>query len=89
MTKPIRFTNHAEQKFIDLAEVGFSITKEQVVDTVHNPDFVDRTANPPIVQKAIDEDHVLRVVCVEETDEIRIVTFYPGRRTRYEPKDSL
>ena len=85
MIKLLRFTNHAEQKFTDLAEVGFSVTKEQVENTVRHPDHIDRTANPPIAQKAIDEDHVLRVVFVEEADEIRVVTFYPGRRTRYEP----
>jgi len=37
-----------------------------------------------IAQKVIDDEHVLRVVYEIEGDEIVIVTFYPGRRKRYE-----
>jgi hypothetical protein len=89
MSKPIRFTKHALRKLEDLAELGFAVTVEQVTDTVQNPDTVDREASPPIAQKAISQRHVLRVVFVEEVDEIRVVTFYPGRRSRYESEDAL
>jgi hypothetical protein len=30
MSKPINFTRHAEQKFVDLAEPGFTVTRERV-----------------------------------------------------------
>ncbi|MBN1966113.1 MAG: DUF4258 domain-containing protein [Anaerolineae bacterium] len=84
-SKPIRFTRHAEQKFEDLAQVGFVVTREQVLDTVLDPEYVYVEVDPPIAQKAISDRHWLRVVFVEAGDEIRIVTFYPARRTRYEP----
>jgi hypothetical protein len=37
-----------------------------------------------VAQRAITERHVLRVIYEEEQEEIRVVTFYPGRRSRYE-----
>jgi hypothetical protein len=85
MAKPVRFTRHAQQKFTDLARAGFTVTTAQVLDAITRPESVDRAVDPPIAQKAISERHVIRVVFVEDEDEIRIVTFYPARRTRYEP----
>lgn len=37
-----------------------------------------------IAQGPLDESRVLRVVYEEKGDDIIIVTFYPGRRQRYE-----
>jgi hypothetical protein len=85
MSKPPTFTRHAEQKFVDLAELGFAVTREQVIETVQMPDYVDHVVDPPIAQKGLDDRHLLRVVFVEEAETIRIVTFYPARRVRYEP----
>jgi len=84
VSKTIRFTKHAEQKFNDLAEIGFTITREQVLTTVQNPEKVDNSVIPPVAQSVISETHVLRVVFAESSDEIVIVTFYPGDRKRYE-----
>jgi hypothetical protein len=36
-------------------------------------------------QKVISDHHVIRVVFAEYASEILIITFYPARRTRYEP----
>jgi hypothetical protein len=37
-----------------------------------------------VAQRRISEKHVLRVIYVEGQKEIAVVTFYPGRRSRYE-----
>jgi hypothetical protein len=84
MSKAVRFTKHAEQKFGDLAEIGFVVTKEQVIDTVTNPESVDQTVHPPIAQKIVSKNHLLRVVFVEDSEWILVITFYPARRSRYE-----
>lgn len=89
MNKPVHFTRHARQKFDDLAELGFLVTEEQVLDALLAPDHTDTTVDPPIAQKAISDRHLIRVVFVEEEDEIRIVTFYPARRSRYESEDEV
>jgi len=39
-----------------------------------------------IAQKRITEDHVLRVVYRQEGEDLVVITFYPGRRERYENK---
>ncbi|MBN1284686.1 MAG: DUF4258 domain-containing protein [Anaerolineae bacterium] len=82
--KPVRFTKHARQKFDDLAEMGFSVSEAQVVDAVRNPAKVDRGVYPPIAQKPVSKNHLLRVAFVEDEQSILIVTFYPGRISRYE-----
>jgi len=84
MDKLVYFTKHAEQKFADLAELGFVVTREQVIETIHNPDSIDRAIDPPIAQKVISKQHLLRVVFVEEDDKIVVVTFYPGAKKRYD-----
>ena len=37
-----------------------------------------------IAQRSFDPDHVLRVVYEEHPGETVIITFYPGRRERYD-----
>ena len=37
-----------------------------------------------VAQRGITETHVLRVVYEESEDELVVVTFYPGRKDRYE-----
>jgi len=85
MVKPVRFTRHAQQKFTDLARLGFIITPEQVLEALRNPEHVDTDLDSPVAQRAISDRHLVRVVFVENENELRIVTFYPARRERYEP----
>lgn len=82
--KPIRFSQHALEKFDLLAAHGFVIDQSVVIDAVVLPDFVVLDQHPPIAQKAISPHTVLRVVFVENEDEYFIITFYPGKRKRYE-----
>lgn len=82
----IIFTRHAREKFGVLKRHGFSVTEEQVLGTVQNPDLIDRLRQPMLIaQRRIDPNHVLRVV-YEYVDRkiIKIITFYPGRRRDYE-----
>ena len=39
-----------------------------------------------IAQKRITERHVLRVIYRQEGENQVVITFYPGRRERYEAK---
>ena len=81
----IIFTRHAHAKFSLLTKHGFEITRNQVEETVSNPDRVfPQRGDRFIAQKVITDRHVLRVVFREEGDTRVIITFYPGRRDRYE-----
>jgi len=81
----IYFTKHAKEKFKILRDHKFIITKTQVIDTINNPDLVDRSRYPLLIaQKKITNTHVLRVVYKKENKNKIIITFYPGRRKYYE-----
>jgi hypothetical protein len=81
---PIRFTRHAQEKFDILARHNFKVTKSQILDALTSPDKVEMDQEPYVAQKAVDEEHVLRVVFRQEEDDRVVITFYPGRRQRYE-----
>jgi hypothetical protein len=81
----IEFTGHAERKFELLRLHGFPLRREQVEQMVQKPDRV--FAQPDgtwIAQRIIGERHVLRVVFRESPGARVVITFYPGRRSRYE-----
>ncbi len=81
----IKFTRHAEQKFLILARHGFRVTRDLVIQTVEEPELVDTNRSPLLIaQSQLDARHVLRVVYREEDDDRMIITFYPGRRSQYE-----
>ncbi len=80
----IKFTKHAEEKFETLARHKFIVTKAQVIETLASPDKVESETDPPIAQKGLNETHVLRVVYRVEGNDKIVITFYPGRKKRYE-----
>lgn len=83
--KEIRFSQHALLKFEVLEAHGLSLEEELVVNTVLNPATVlQGYGGRKIAQGPLDERRVLRVVYEERGDDIIVVTFYPGRRERYE-----
>ena len=83
----IRYTRHARYKFGLLERHGFPVTEQQVADTLLRPDVVvPQPENRHIAQKRITEDHVLRVVYRQDGEDLVVITFYPGRRERYENK---
>ncbi len=83
--KRIVFSKHAEMKFDILKKHGFSIAKDLIVFTLENPDSVmPGYRGRKIAQKVIDDNHVIRVVFEDLPETIRVITFYPGRRERYE-----
>lgn len=81
----IHFTKHAREKFDILKEHKFEISREQVIETMNNPELIDRSRFPLLIaQKQINANHVLRVVYKKENSNKIIITFYPGRIKKYE-----
>lgn len=81
----IYFTKHAEEKFDILRRHKFSISKEQVIKTITDYEKIDNSRLPLLIaQKKLDNTHVLRVVYKQESDLIKVITFYPGRSKQYE-----
>ena len=83
--KKVVFSTHAEDKFLVLQRHGFEVAKRLVLEALRNPDKVEAGyKDRKVAQKVIDEAHVLRVVFEDLLDRMRVITFYPGRRDRYE-----
>ncbi len=87
--KPIRFSEYARVKFDVLASHGMPLDQALIEAIVRSPTKTDRGyAGRTIAQGDLDRSRVLRVVYEDERNEIVIVTFYPGRRERYD-KDQI
>lgn len=83
--KRIVFSQHAELKFAILDSHGFHLEKAIVETTLINPDRIEAGhKGRKIAQRIFDGTHVLRVIFEELPNELRVITFYPGRRDRYE-----
>ncbi len=81
----IDYTEHAEFKFRILKQHGFSISKEQVGDIIRSPQkLVPGRKGRLIAQKPVSETHMVRVVYEQQQDRVKVITFYPARRDRYE-----
>ena len=86
VAKAVRFTSYARAKFIFLREHGFSLTEDDVRRTVLEPETISRTrGNRWVAQRTLSERHLLRAIYEESAHERVVVTFYPARRSRYEP----
>ena len=84
MAENIRFTRHAREKFSLLARHGFVVFEEQVVETLLQAERVEDHGTECIAQRTMSDTHVLRVVFRTEGEQMVVITFYPGRRKRYE-----
>lgn len=81
----IIFTDHAKVKFKILKRHGFEVSEKQIRDIVEKPDTKSKGRKDRfIVQGQVDDTHVIRVILEIESNNIKIVTFYPARRERYE-----
>lgn len=83
--KDIEFCRYAKVKLEILAARGFKLSESDVKEIVDDPDKVlTGHKGRKIAQRAIDEQHVLRVIFEEYKEKFVVVTFYPARRQRYE-----
>jgi hypothetical protein len=61
------------------------LERELIVNTIRNATAVfEGYRGRKIAQGPLDARRVLRVVYEEGDDDILVITFYPGRRERYE-----
>jgi hypothetical protein len=83
--KNIRFTKHASQKFLDLAELGINISEFQVIEVLLNPENIgpDSDKENMIATGKFGLGKLLRVVYRNDGDKIVVITFYPAKIGRY------
>ena len=82
----IIFTSHAiRDKFLQLSQHRFDVTKGDIESVITNPEHIDKISDYPkiIVSKEFDRKHILRVVYKIESGIIKVITFYPAEKGRY------
>lgn len=83
----IVYTRHAVEKLREKEPKRLGITKTTIEKTVLKPDGIDMSDKPVLIAMGILGDrHTLCVVYREEEETVRIVTFFPARKGRYESK---
>lgn len=82
----IIYTKHALGKFKSLAKLNWKFIKSNITAAIKNPDHYseDKERNVLIVLKSVDANHYLRVIYTKRNDIIKVVTFYPTEKGRYE-----
>lgn len=81
----IVFTKHALGKFKHPSVVKLGIKRAHIKQAVTLPDYSGETKEKDVlfVLKKIDNEHDLRVIYTK-SDIIKIVTFHPTEKGRYE-----
>ncbi|MFZ6033709.1 MAG: DUF4258 domain-containing protein [Melioribacter sp.] len=85
IVKKIVFTCHALNKIKILSNHKIFVDKNLITKIITKPDIIESGYKDRlVVQGRLDDNHVLRIVYEESDKEIKIITMYPGRRSRYE-----
>jgi len=79
----VKFTKHAMKKLEVVKHYGFEITSSQVIETVLNPQSLDRKDEQYFAIKILNSKYALRAVYEKRKDYLVVITFYPVRRERY------
>jgi uncharacterized DUF497 family protein len=83
--KKIVFSLHSINKIQILSNHQIFVDEKLITKIITKPDRIEKGyKNRLVAQGVLDDKHVLRIVYEESNDEIKIITIYPGRRSRYE-----
>ncbi|MEG8988147.1 DUF4258 domain-containing protein [Ignavibacteria bacterium 4148-Me] len=83
--KKIIFSHHALNKIQILRNHQVFVDENLITKIISKPDRIESGyKNRLVAQGMLDDKHVLRFVYEEFEEEIKIITMYPARRSRYE-----
>lgn len=83
--KKIVFSLHALNKVQILRNHQIFVDENLITKIITKPDRIESGyKNRLVAQGILDDKHVLRIVYEEFEKEIKIITMYPARRSRYE-----
>jgi len=85
--KRYEYTLHAKQKFLLPYVKKLGITRKQVEGVLENPIALDKSEDPVYIAIGeLSKDLSLCVAYRKVEKGIRIITFYPAEKGRYESK---
>ena len=83
----IRFSRHAEEKLRDAEGLRLSLTGESIRTVLEKPECIDNDDFPILMAIGKLTDELSLCVVYKFVDrDIRVITFFPARRGRYESK---
>ncbi len=82
----IVFTSHAKEKLQSKEAKVLGIKKKLVVQVIHKPIVVNKDLDPHQSIGVLNEELSLAVIWKKENDIIKVITFYPAEKGRYESK---
>lgn len=82
----ITFSLHAEQKFSRKEIKSLRITKELVKKTIKSPEIILPKESSKVAIRKLNKDFSLCVPYRETDAGVKIITFFPAKRGRYESK---
>jgi hypothetical protein len=83
--KKIVLSKHALDKIKILKDHKLFINEIIIKKAIREPDKVEEGyKGRMIAQKSLDDRLILRIVYEECPEELKVITMYPGRRSRYE-----
>lgn len=83
----ITYTVHAEEKLAETESRNLAITKQKIDKVVRKPEVIDREEEPVLIAIGKLTNELSLCVAYRKIDSgIRIITFYPAERGRYERK---
>lgn len=81
----IIYTKHALEKFKELEQEGWHITKIMIRNIIKNPEWKGTTRyKQETAIGSVNEKHILRIVLDRKGGIIKVITFHIGRRGKYE-----
>lgn len=82
----IIFTIHANEKLLAPEIRRLEITKEKIIETLKQPLTLNKDVNPHQSIGELNNELSLAVIWKIESGIIKVVTFYPAEKGRYESK---
>lgn len=82
----IKYTKHIYDKLKLKEIIELKINLETIAKVLKNPTVVDKTIEPHQSVGEISKTLSLSVIWRTEGDIIKVITFYPARKGRYESK---
>lgn len=81
----IIYTKHALNKFGLLEQLGWKISKRKVNQTVRKPKWLGRSRlGEYAAMSQLGRGYLLRVIYDKLGNDIKVITFHPARKGRYE-----
>jgi uncharacterized DUF497 family protein len=83
----VKFSKHAVEKLDDPTSKKLGITAELIKEVLKKPDLIDNSEYPILIAVGkLTENLSLCIVYKFTEKDLRIITFFPAKRGRYEGK---